>query len=385
MNWKKIKETSIILLEACFLAAVVLISLAPVSCKVTAEGIKILDGDYSPPVLQSFSVIDSNTLELLFSEEVTLSACVVSPYLENVSDSEECSASEELSEALAAASGAYGSISVDVNYEADYSAVLLSLKENMETGKKYELYGNVKDSIGNSLTFCIPFIGYNGRIPGLLMTEIQSETVSGQKKLEKENGTYRTEFIEFLVLSDGNLAGLEICSAYDGSEKSFALPPLEVKCGEIFVVHFRNKGNGCVNEKDDNLALAFGIYTNPDVRDLWSEQTETALGNKTDVILVRNIADGKVIDAFFYVAEGIEEWPKGMGDFAEAAVDFGIYDSAGVEEAFVTSDLSASRTIARKNAAEILEKINSGSEIEFPVKNSSSDWAILKEATPGHL
>ena len=84
-NHKKLKEVSVILLEALIIAGLVLFSLGPISCKVTAEGIRMLDGDYVPPVLQGFSVTDSNTLTMIFSEEVTLNGCVLSPFIEDIS------------------------------------------------------------------------------------------------------------------------------------------------------------------------------------------------------------------------------------------------------------------------------------------------------------
>ena len=385
MNRKKIKEVSVVLLEALIIAGVVLFSLGPVSCKVTAEGIKMLDGDYVPPVLQGVSVIDSNTVELIFSEEVSLNGCVVSPFIEGISDSWKSSQTEDLSEALLAASGAFGNIAVDIEYAAEHSVVLVRLEEVMETGKKYELYGNVKDKIGNTLTFSVPFVGFNARIPKIIMTEIQSETISGQKSVEKQDGTYRTEFVEFLALSDGNLAGLELCSGYDGDARKFVFPVVEVKRGEVFVVHLRNKGNGCVNETGENLGLAYGIYTKPDVRDLWSEETGTALGNKTDVIIVRNRADGKMMDAFFYAAEDTEKWQKSMGTYAEEAVEYGIYPSSEIEEAFVTQGLTASKTIVRKNAVELLEKAVSDGDMEYPIENNRDFWVISDEATPGVL
>lgn len=384
-NHKKLKEVSVILLEALIIAGLVLFSLGPISCKVTAEGIRMLDGDYVPPALQGFSVTDSNTLTMIFSEEVTLNGCVLSPFIEDISDSMESSRTEELSEALAAASGAYGSINVQVEYEAEKTVLLIRLEEEMETGKKYEFYGTVKDRIGNTLTFAIPFTGYNARIPKIIMTEIQSETISSQKASEKLDGSYRTEFVEFLALSDGNLAGLELCSGYDGAERNYVFPAVEVNQGEVFVVHLRNKGNGCVSENEDNLALAFGTYTNPSVRDLWSQESGTALGNKTDVVIVRNQADGKVMDAFFYAAEGTEKWQKSMEEYAFLASEYEIYPSAGVEEAFVTTGLTVSKTIIRKNAAELLEKAILEGEIEYPVKAADSLWAVSNEASPGQI
>ena len=48
-----------------------------------------------------------------------------------------------------------------------------SMEESCEIGAHYELYGCVSDKIGNSLTFCVPFTGYNFFVPKLIMSELQ--------------------------------------------------------------------------------------------------------------------------------------------------------------------------------------------------------------------
>ena len=381
---KLLKEIGIILGQTAFLTLITLFAVSPVGCKVTTEGIKILEGDYSPPLLQKFTVIDEAMLEMIFSENVSLSGCVVSPVLDGISDSDEHSTDETLSAALAAAAGLQGSIPVSA-INTEKNVVRLELEESTEIGKKYELYGVVKDDYGNSLTFCIPFTGFNARQAKIVMTEIQSESVSSQRTSEKAAGTYRNEFIEFLSLSDGNLAGLELISSYDGEEKKYCFPAIEVKAGEIFVVHLRNRGNGCISELTENLSEATSSYTSPEIRDLWSEQTATVLGNKTDIIIVRDSASEKIVDAVMYRAENVEEWSKAYTTFAQLMNECSIYPSGEIENAFVTTGLTSTKTLARQNALSLQQQVLSGEEIEYPVPASADDWVVSSEATPGTL
>lgn len=385
MNKDKLKQILMTLLESAVIVAIVLFALNPMSCKITSEGIKILDGDYTPPTLQDITVIDSNTVRILFSEKVKLTGCVVSPFIENVSDSEDHSENESLSESLAAAAGSYGSISVEIQYDESGKIVDVKLSERMEIGKKYELYGVVKDDVGNTLTFSAPFVGFNENVPNIIMTEIQSESVSSQNSKEKENGTYRLEFIEFLALTDGNLSGLEILSGYDGETKKYSFPCVEVQKGEVFTVHLRNKGNGCVNEIGENVDLAFSSYCGNEVRDLWAEEESTVLGNKTDVIVLRNAISGQILDGVMYRAEDVTEWSKNMEEYAFWLSKAGIYKSNSTEEASVTTGLTGTKTFMRLDGFELQKKVLDGEEIQYPVAVDSESWGVASEVTAGYL
>ena len=382
---EKIRTILLTFAESLVITAIVLFVICPVSCKMTAEGVKILDGDYTPPVLRKVEVLDSKTVALSFSESVRLSECVVSPFEMDFSDSMEGSYSTSLADSIQAALGKHGRLSVSMEYFQQNSLIHIILDEEMKVGCKYELYGNVTDKIGNTLTILIPFEGYNSSIPHLLITEVQSESVSSQKSVEKQNGTYRTEFVELLALEEGNLSGIELISGYDGEAKKYEFPAVEVKKGEVFTVHLRNRGNGCISEVEDKLDLAFGLYTDSNSRDLWSLETGTSLGNKTDVIVIRNKQSEEIIDAVFYAAPEIEQWTKEMGIFAEQAAQWGIYENAEIDQAFITEGLTASKTIARKNAFEIQTKVLAGEEMSFPIMNSCSFWEINNEPSPGHL
>ena len=393
MTFTKIKEMLLVVGEALLIAGITVVAVLPVSCKITEQGIKLVGGDYVPPVLNNFTVTDEKTVVLEFSENVEVSGYVVAKVVDDQFDSMEHSGDFDLSPALERASGVYGSVACSVLYldeeDIEQSAgngrvLKFVLDEQMEIGEGYELYTKVTDSVGNTLTLVVPFTGYNSRVPELMITEVQTESVSSQNKAEKEAGTYRNEYVEFLVLKSGNLAGLELCSGYDGEAKKYEFPAIEVTAGEVFVVHMRNRGNGCVSEEGDDLSPATSSYTSNQVRDLWTSIETTTLGNKTDIIIVRNRANRRLLDAVMFRASNIEAWTKTMVDYSQLLDEEQIYLSGDIENAFVTDSLTATKTLHRTDASTWQQQILDGIILDYPIPSCSEVWTV-SEPSPGTL
>lgn len=351
---KKKLTVLLLALQTFFLTAITLFITAPLSCRITEEGIRFTGGDYIAPVIEAVEVIDECTVQMSFSEKVKVSSVVVSKMLKEISESMEHSSSIELSPAIAAAGGQYGKIEAKAEVSADGQTVTYSLQEACEVGQAYEIFGTVEDNTGNSLTFCLPFTGFNSRVPELLMTEVQIKYSKG-----------KGEFVEFLVKKDGNLGGLELVSGADGDSKKYEFPPVEVKAGEVFLVHLRTAEEGCVNETGDNLNEASAPYSAAGVRDLWSENTTARFNDSSDVILLRNgnlggsAAGTAILDAFMYAAEDAVEWKKGTADFARAAVEAGIYESDEISEATSSKGATYAKSFHRVNVNESLTNGNS--------------------------
>lgn len=384
MKKATLKQMLVVAGEALLLTGITVFSVAPVSCKITEQGVKVISGDYVPPVLNSFEVKDENTLILEFSEKVFVKGYVISVQVDDLFDSMEHSATIDLSPAIERASGVYGLVPGNVSTDDSGCILTVTLENQMEVGQGYEFYSQVEDICGNTLTLAVPFTGFNSRIPQLVMTEIQTESVS-QNKTEKNAGTYRNEFVEFLVLKSGNLAGLELCSGYDGDAKKYVFPPLEVTAGQVFLVHMRNRGNGCISEEEEELDLAFSSYARNGIRDLWTSSESTAIGNKTDVIIIRNKADNRLLDSAMFRASGVEAWTKTMIEYSQLVDESGIYESGDIENAFVSDGLTATKTLQRADAAELLQMLMDGIEIEYPVKSGPDTWVIAAEGSPGVL
>lgn len=385
MKNTKLKEMLLVLGEALLIAGITIAAVMPVSCKITEQGIKVLGGDYVPPVLNNFLVENENTVSLTFSEKVEITGYVVAIATDDLFGSEEHSSTIDLSPALERVSGVYGSVPCQLVYNEEEAQVQFLLEQQMEIGQLYQLYAQVRDSVGNTLTLALPFTGFNSRVPQLMITEIQTESVS-QNKTEKNNGTYRNEFVELLVLKSGNLAGLELCSGYDGETKKYVFPAIEVTAGEIFIVHMRNRGNGCISEEGEDLTLATASYTSPQIRDLWTDIESTTLGNKTDIIIVRNRSDNRVIDAAMFRASSVEAWTKTMLDFSLLLDEACIYDSGNIENAFIADSLTTTKTLHRTDASTYQKSLleDPSLSLDFPIPSSPDLWTI-SDPSPGLL
>ena len=369
-NWKVV---FILALQTLLLSALTILCVVPFSCRVSEEGIMMVGGDYVSPVLEEVTVLDEKNVSVNFSERIKMKSFVVSLQIKDISDSSEHSQTAELSPALKAAAGAYGKVEADYSLSEDGCMVTFSAADKYEVGKDYEIFGVVEDKGGNTLTFCVPFRGYNPCIPKLIMTELL---------VKHDKNTYKNEFVEILALSDGNLAGLELVSGADGEKKKFVMPPVEVVTGEVFLVHLRSLGEGCLTETD-NLNEATATYSGVDIRDLWAENEGSALSDSNDVIILRQGPEGELMDAFMYNDKKSEDWKKPK-TFAELALAAGIYDSVDVDQVFPSKGVTPAKSFQRTNAAELRSAALNGSLEEYPVKYDEENWVLLK-ATPGVL
>lgn len=377
----KMMECGIILIQACILALVTVFSVVPMSCKVTTEGIEIIGADYTAPVLESICVVNDKTIELEFSECIKLNTYVISPVIENVSDSSEISCEQELAKAIRAATDGNNRIESNVVMSSTGKKITFIMEEKTKIGKKYEVYGTVEDRIGNTLTFCIPFTGYNSAVPDMMMTEVQIKYSKGSSA---GNTIYRNEFVELLALSKGNLSGLEIVSGMDGEAKKYVLPAVDVEKGEIVVVHLRTAGDGCVNEINEDKNAATAYFSSENTRDLWSENTTTRLHDYSDVVILRNSVSGKVMDGIMYIADADTEWKDGPGELAALLEKDGIYDSSDISGAVSSKGVSPTKSFNRVGVAEVYKKVRAGGRVLLPLKNDSESWQIAP-VTPGRI
>ena len=323
--FKKIKEVPgfvWILLKTLLISGVVLAVCGPVSCKATEEGIVLVNDSYSCPKIEDFYVTGENSARIVFDQKVALKGFSLNPLVSVEKVNVECSESEE------------SLCLVDVIFS-----------ENLQIGEKYSFYGEVSDRIGNSLTFSLPLLGFNGRIPDIEITEIHPKYASGSNSSGKY---YKCEFIELRILSDGNLSGLELYSAYDGAAKSFVFPALEVFRGEILIVHLRKKDDAAVSELGSDLTLSKSKYSSDKARDLWAENENARLGDEMDVILLRNSGNGTIIDSVCYAEESSVDWKSDeMKNAAKMAVESGKWNDSSIAGAVKLNKLTASKSIER--------------------------------------
>lgn len=360
-----------LVVQTVVLTAVVLLAVIPFSCRLTEEGVRISGGDYVAPSIETVEVVDSSTVRMDFSEPVKITSVVASKVIKDVSDSPEHSGTQELSLSIKAASGGMGRVPVEANVSEDGLCVNFLFENECEVGQAYEILGVVEDKTGNTLTFCIPFTGFNSRVPQVIITEVQIKYSKG-----------KGEFVELFVLKDGNLGGLEILSGVDGEEKKYELPPIEVSKGETVLVHMRKVDDDCVNEIGENLSEATASYSVKNIRDLWSDNTSARFNDSSDVIVLRNGLSGQILDAMMYVAENVTEWKPAAESLAKTAVEYGIFDDAVISSAISSKGASYAKSFQRVNAKTIKTQLLNDEDVSFPVKFSSENWNI-SSASPG--
>lgn len=382
---KRWKYLCILILQTLLLTLITILCVVPLSCRVSEEGIMLLGGDFISPVLEEVTVVDEKTVAMTFSEKVKMKSFVVSEQIKEISDSSEHSQTSELSPALKAAAGAYGKVEAECQTSEDGCRLTFSALENYEVGRAYEIFGVVEDRAGNSLSFCVPFCGYNSRLPKLVMTEVQPK----YKKYKEE---YRCEYVELLALTGGNLSGLELYSGADGDAKKYTFPALELSAGQVILVHLRNAGAGAVTE-EDNLNESTAYHSAKNVRDIWSSNDKARLSDSADIIVIRNSIDESILDAIMYAPEDATEWGKGLGLLADQVLESGIYDSVQVCDVEVNAGLgsSAQYSFCRSDAQELQQRAMAGEFSEggesfeaYPVKRGPDTWAV-KKVNPGSL
>lgn len=319
---KEIPECVLILLKTLLVSGIVLAVCGPVSCKATEEGIILVDDSYSCPKIEDFYVTGENSARIVFDQKIDLKGFSMNPSVSVEKVNVECSENEK------------SLCLVDVVFS-----------ENLQIGEKYNFYGEVSDKIGNSLTFSLPLLGFNGRIPDVEITEIHPKYSSGTNSSGKY---YKCEFVELRILSDGNLSGLELYSANDGAAKNYVFPALDVFRGEMIIVHLRKKDESAVNELGADLALSKSKYSSDSARDLWAENENARLGDEMDVVFLRNSVDGSIIDSVCYADESAVEWKsEEMKNAAKLAVESGKWNDSSISGAVRFSKLTASKSIER--------------------------------------
>ncbi len=374
MFMKKYSITPIPVLLSSVFVSLMCFLLSVGSCTFTSSGIAMISGDYVAPSLGIFTLKSEDSAIITFSQEVDFSQL---EYYVISSKSSDSNGQDSLKETLSLQKAQLiGSVSaekqVQDSSENQSLRYLLKFPEETSADKSYILSGVVKDYIGNTLSFTLGFSGYNSRVPQMIFSEISTEYADT-----------RTEFIEFYVLEDGNLAGIILHSASDGVEKDVVFPSVEVKKGEYIVLHMRTVEEGAKNELGDNLSLSISRQSSSEGRDLWIEGKETRI-SRNDVLLLRRRLNGTLLDALAYT-EGIKpEWPKdAMLAYIQEATEANLWEG-GVEVSLAasTEGIAGTRTLSRQNIPEIALMFDNG---ENHFVNSKDDWIIVARSnlTPG--
>ena len=393
---------SVILLGA------VVLSVCQIGCRGTEDEVDVLQGDFTVPQIENFEVTGASTVKIDLSKEGEVSNVVVmqkdgeneegkdgkeggekqsqdkevegKPEEQSPQNGGEKTDGEEKADGIEKPDGG---IETTVSYTDEGKGVVVSMNQPTEVGEEYVIQGEVEDKNGNSLTFSIPFTGYNENPARLIISEVRN--AYGTASIKDENGdsqkVHRSEYVELYVLKGGNLCGLEICSAYDGEKKKYQLPKIYVNAGEFITVHMRTvdaegfDGEGMESELEDDLTLSTHEDSCDTARDLWSQNTKSCLGD-SDIVFIRNIYDGSIVDALVYAKSTVSAWKEAYGDIVDALKKSGVWSGSVEPDGAVCSDLitasAATRSFSRQNVAEAAAAFESGNEIY----NGKDVWMI---------
>jgi hypothetical protein len=313
------------------------------SCSMDPEVVSIFGGDIAVPKLVSVEPVSGREIRAVFSSPVTVSGAGVS--LQSSAASPEIPSSWE-----------------EKTGSGDVSFIL---EETVALGSRAVLSATVTDPHGNSLSFSVPFTGYNDHPPKLRIQEIRTDYSKP-----------KVEFVELVALTAGNLSGVEIVNAGNAARPSWEFPAVEVKAGDIIVYHLRSVEEGLVNETGAADGSG-GVDARPGARDFWDTQAKAPLKD-TNVILVRARRGGEILDAVLMAAPGVTDWPSGGAAAGGIAVAARTACEAGawkgeptVANAVSSEGMTVTRTLGRNPGAADTD--------------SAADWKLCAKgkSTPG--
>ena len=247
------------------------------------------------------------------------------------------------------------------------STVKVFLEENPGTAIKLSVDLEVEDEWGNTISVQPVLISRNNRVPLLQINELRTEYSKP-----------KSEFIEFKILSDGNLGALQVFAAGNNlSPLVYEFGPVEVKAGEYAVLHLRTLEDENVDEYGDDLNESGGTDSCPTAHDFWIPGSVKLL-RKTDAIYVLD-QDGKVLDAVMISESPDTSWNK---DYMAAAAEFLFKQDAwkspigGICCPADAVDSSAIKTAITRSISRDEALENSGTAADWYVTTTGS-------ATPG--
>lgn len=345
------------------LVGFVLLCVCQSGCQITTEGMKVLESEESLEI-QNIAVLDENSIEVQFNKEVSVKEAKVSKL-----DSSEQSSLDALGE---------NAVGANAVLSEDAKTVVYEFQESTDIGERYQLFSEIEDSRGNSLTFAIPFEGYNNRIPILIITELQGAT--GDKTV-KGVKTKRCEYIVLRALTAGNLAGIELYSARYKGLSEYRFPAIEVKAGEHIMIHLRTyEGQDYTEELGDDLSLDKNNDESWDtIRDLYYENSDPCASKEYDIVLLRNRTTAKVMDALLYTLESKKENYSKLSAAEKLAMDEGKWKSEGEESdpIILQKTLTATtQSLQRTNSEELFALAKKGELEQDNITTSKSDWQI---------
>ncbi len=301
-------------LAPCLALPCVLVLTGCLSCAVDAAVLSVWGSDAAPPTLLSVTPRSSTLVSVAFSGPVRV---------------------------LDASAASEGGQDLGARWaEGETASVEFSLSSALPAGGRGLIEGTVADGAGSTLSFTVPFTGYNERPAVLRINEVRFDYSKP-----------KVEFVEFLVLRGGNLGGITIENYRNAARPVTELPPCEVSAGDFVVWHLRSVEEGLVTELGA-VDVSAGTDSNPQARDIWDDQTSAPLKG-TNALLLRERRGGALQDALLAAETAFADWPSdAVSAAAREAETAGLWPGSSLGSAVNTDGTSPTRTLGRISAGE---------------------------------
>jgi len=293
-----------------------------------ALSVKIQGSNSQSLVFEGCKAISESEIEFVFSREVTVKTAALLP---------------------------------DISIESieNGSTVRIKLNEAAEPGSLITADIVAEDENKNTINVLVSLRGKNNRMPNLVINEVCTE-----------NSNPRTEFIEFLMLSDGNLGGMRavIMGNTNASKLTiYEFLPVEVKKGEYVVLHLRTVEEASRNEYSESLDESGGRNASPLARDIWIQGNSKLVHKEATIIYVLD-QDDNILAALLLSNSADPWWSK---DYHAQAAAFLLNQGFWVtEKGSASGPIDAARSTGTTNT----RTINRDETSENP--NTASSWYV---------
>jgi hypothetical protein len=310
-------------------------------CSGVPELPEMIGGDWQPPILTAAEARSRNTVALVFDEPVAVREVNLDPEV----------------------------AVTDAAWQED--ALVLTTVRDLAPGDLYWIDARVEDESGNMSSVLVSVYGLNPELPEVRINEFVCE------------GTGRhVDWVELLVLGDGNLGGLTL---YEGSpgiwDSRYVFPAMDVAAGDFVIVHF--KPEVLPEEVDETLdkGASGGNNSNDEAWDVWVGGGD-GIPNTTGALSLTRHPAGAVMDGVLYTTKRYDashEY-RGFGlesqlQMMEELVALGCWKISGEtvipEDLVDPEDSTSTRSINRTPGA--------------TDSDSSADWHVgpTSSASPG--
>jgi hypothetical protein len=302
-----------------------------------ANAILKLGSSTQAPIFLNCRMVSGNEIEFEFSQSVKVTSINFDPVLE-------------------------------ISLIEDGSIVRVLLKESAEPGIPVTADLLVEDAQKNTTNVLISFRARNNRMPELVINEIRTDYTRP-----------RAEFIEFKMLSPGNLGAMRVFILGNTNatrQTIYEFLPVEVKKDEYVVLHLRKVEPDCIDEYGERLDESGGRDSSPTGRDIWIPGNAKLLHKEATAIYVLD-QDDNVLTGVMISDGKSSSWDKDyLAEAAELLFKHGAFTSL---DGSICSPIGAINTTGTSNTRTICR------DETVENTNTAADWYITHTgcATPG--